>query len=115
VGAQFLDLRVNQLLRERSLAQQIINPAMQPQVAPQYCLAFIKVNVTAGRTQIVAREQTGLVRRRFGNRCFDSTTEDLKDIREAATEEKPVFVHDPGSQNSNNYRRMTDEFLRRFP
>jgi hypothetical protein len=52
---------------------------------------------------------------RFANRCFSARTEDYKDIREATDEQKPVFIQSPGSQNSQNYRQMTDEFLDNFP
>ena len=84
---------------------------------PPFFLAFVKVNVTAGKMQVVAREQMSLVRGRprFANKCFDAKTEDYKDIREATTERTPVFIESPGSQNSQNYRAMTDEFIRSFP
>ena len=59
IGVEFLDTRVEQLLRERSLAQQILN--LQATAAIPFFLAFIRVNVTAGRTQIAARDQMALV------------------------------------------------------
>ncbi|PYV32744.1 MAG: hypothetical protein DMG22_12190 [Acidobacteria bacterium] len=117
VGADFLEERVGRLLTERSLARQILGETVGAGPEPPFFLAFVKVNVTAGRLQIVAREQMALVRGRprFANRCFDSVTEDYKDIREATTEQRPVFFNSPGSHNDQNYRRMTDEFIRRFP
>jgi len=112
---------VLQLLRERSLAQQILDPRATALPDLPFSLVFIKVNVTARRRQIAAREQMSLVRTRHrpGNRgqyrCFDVITEDLKDIREAADEQSPVYINDPYSQNSQLYQQMTDEFLRHFP
>jgi chromosome partitioning protein len=117
IGVTFLDEKIIELLRERSLAQQILDPKANAQGELPFFLAFIKVNVTAGRQQIVAREQMALVRGkpRFSNLCFDSITEDFKDIREAADKQVPVFHNSPSSQNSSNYRRMADEFLAKFP
>ena len=76
----------------------------------------MKVNVTAGRQQIVAKEQMALVRSmsNFTGKCFDSHTEDWKDIREATTEQLPVFLNSPGSQNDGFYRRMAEEFRLKF-
>ena len=77
----------------------------------------MKVNVTAGRQQIVAREQMALVRSmsNFAGKCFDSQTEDFKDIREATTEQLPVFLNSPGSQNDVFYQCMAKEFRIKFP
>ena|SRR3990167_3801399 len=82
-----------------------------------YHLCFVKVNVTAGRQQIVARQQMLLVRSmsNFMGKCFESHTEDWKDIREATTEELPVFLNSPGSQNDRFYKRMAEEFRLKFP
>lgn len=117
VGVSFLDKRVSQLLRERGLAEQVCNPDTEQIHQLPFHLAFVKVNVTAGRMQIVAKEQMALVRGipRFANRCFEAITEDFKDIREATTEQTPVFINSPDSQNSANYRNMAHEFLRSFP
>jgi hypothetical protein len=117
IGVTFLDEKIIELLRERSLAQQILDPKANAQAELPFFLAFIKVNVTAGRQQIVAREQMALVRGkpRFSGLCFDSITEDFKDIREAADKQVPVFHNSPSSQKSGNYRRMADEFLSKFP
>jgi len=115
IGVEFLDRRVSQLLRERSLAQQILDLSTITPIP--FFLAFVRVNVTAARTQITPREQMAIVRGlpRSAGRCFDAITEDYKDIREAAERQNPVFIVSPGSQNSQNYRQMTDEFLRNFP
>lgn len=51
---------------------------------------------------------------RFAGRCFDARTEDFKDIREATTEQLPVFLNSPGSQNDVLYRRMAEEFRIKF-
>lgn len=117
VGVEFLDRKIHELLRERTLAEQILDPSLNHARELPFFLAFIKVNVTAGRTQIVAREQMALVRgmQKFNGRCFDAVTEDYKDIREATDQERPVFINSPGSQNSENYTRMAEEFLRSFP
>jgi chromosome partitioning protein len=117
VGVTFLDKKVSQLLRERDLAEQIVVSNGSGRVAPPYFLSFVKVNVTAGRQQIVAREQMALVRSmpKFAGKCFDSHTEDFKDIREATTEQLPVFLNSPGSQNDLFYRSMAQEFRLRFP
>ena len=116
VGVNFLDRKIQQLLRERSLAEQIVNPTAGDTKTLPFHLCFVKVNVTAGRTQLVAQEQMALVRRmpRFADKCFKAITEDFKDIREATTEQCPVFLNDPGSQNDNNYRRMAEEFGTKF-
>jgi chromosome partitioning protein len=116
VGVNFLDRKIQQLLRERTLAEQIMNPTSgDPQALP-FQLCFVKVNVTAGNTQKVAQAQMALVRRapRFADKCFKAITEDYKDIREATTEQRPVFLNSPGSQNANNYKQMADEFVTRF-
>ncbi len=117
VGVTFLDKKVGQLLRERDLAEQIVSSNGSSRAAPPYSLSFVKVNVTAGRQQIVAREQMALVRSMpiFAGKCFDSHTDDYKDIREATTEQLPVFLNSPGSQNDVLYRRMAVEFRARFP
>jgi len=118
VGVTFLDRKVSELLRERWLAQQVLDSSISGAMQePPFFLAFVKVNVTAGKMQVVAREQMSLVRgqQRFSDRCFEAITEDYKDIREATTEHTPVFIESPASQNSQNYRRMTDEFIRSFP
>jgi len=75
------------------------------------------VNVTAGRQQIVAKEQMRLVRTtpKFADKCFENQTEDWKDIREATIAELPVFLNSPGSQNDAFYRRMAEEFRSKFP
>jgi chromosome partitioning protein len=116
IGVRFLDSKIDQLLRERNLAEQIIEPESEPKSLPHY-LCFIRVSVTAGRTQIVAKEQMGIVRRmpKFAGRVFESRTDDYKDIREATDQELPVFLTDPASQNSENYRRMSEEFRLKFP
>lgn len=117
VGVTFLDRKIRQLLRERNLAEQIIDPDNDGLKTLPYHLCFVKVNVTAGRQQIVAKEQMALVRRmpEFKDKCFESHTEDYKDIREATTEELPVFLNTPGSQNDGFYRRMAEEFRIKFP
>lgn len=117
VGVTFLDRKVRQLLRERNLAEQILNPDNSGATTLPYFLCFVKVNVTAGRQQIVAREQMALVRgmERFKGKCFENHTEDFKDIREATTEQLPVFLNSPGSQNDSFYRRIAEEFRLRFP
>ena len=117
VGVTFLDRKIRQLLRERNLAEQIIDPANSEfKTLPCY-LCFVKVNVTAGKQQIVAKEQMALVRSMpdFTGKCFESHTEDYKDIREATTEQLPVFLNSPGSQNAGFYRRMAEEFCLKFP
>jgi len=116
VGVSFLDRKVQQLLRERALAEQIVNPSL-PALRPlPFYLSFVKVNVTASRTQIVAKEQMALVRnmQHFAGRCFETITEDFKDIREATTEQVPVYLNSPGSQNDQNYQRMAEEFRSKF-
>ena len=79
--------------------------------------AGVKVNVTAGRMQLVAKEQMATVRSLplFAGKVFDSRTEDFKDIREATTEQLPVYLNSPGSQNDLLYREMTKEFRSKFP
>ncbi|MBX3662615.1 MAG: AAA family ATPase [Burkholderiales bacterium] len=112
VGVTFLDRKVRQLLKERNLAEQIVDPNSEgARRLPSY-LCFVKVNVTAGRQQIVAREQMAIVRGmpNFKDKCFDTHTEDYKDIREATTEQLPVFLNSSGSQNDVLYRRMAEEF-----
>jgi chromosome partitioning protein len=117
VGVTFLDRKVRQLLKERNLAEEIIDPNSKGTRRLPSFLCFIKVNVTAGRQQIVAREQMALVRNmsQFADKCFDSHTEDFKDIREATTEQLPVFLNSPGSQNDILYRQMAEEFRAKFP
>jgi len=117
IGVRFLDGKIGQLLRERKLAEQMINPEnSEPKTLPHF-LCFIRVSVTAGRTQIVANEQMGIVRRmpKFVGKVFDARTEDYKDIREATDQELPVFLTTPMSQNAGNYRRMAEEFRSKFP
>ena len=116
VGVNFLDRKIVQLLREKSLAEQILDPAKNGLSTLPYFLCFVKVSVTAGRQQIVAREQMRLVRTmtRFAGKCFDSHTEDFKDIREATTAELPVFLNSPGSQNDGLYRKVAAEFASKF-
>jgi chromosome partitioning protein len=115
VGVTFLDKKVGQLLRERNLAEQIIDPSIDASRTLPYFLCFVKVNVTAGKQQIVAREQMALVRRNFTGKCFDNHTEDWKDIREATTLQLPVFLSSPGSQNDAFYRHISEEFRVKFP
>ncbi len=117
VGINFLDKKVRQLLRERNLAEQIIDPNNNGARTLPYFLCFVKVSVTAGKQQIVAREQMALVRSmpNFAGKCFDKHTEDWKDIREATTEQLPVFLNSPGSQNDGFYRNMAEEFRIKFP
>jgi len=117
VGVTFLDRKIRQLLRERNLAEQIIDPDNDGLKTLPYHLCFVKVNVTAGRQQIVAKEQMALVRgmSNFTGKCFENHTEDYKDIREATTEELPVFLNSPGSQNDGFYQRMAEEFRVKFP
>lgn len=116
VGVNFLDKKISQLLREKNLAEQIIDPTDDELRKLPYFLCFVKVNVTAGRQQIVAKEQMRLVRTtpKFADKCFDSHTEDFKDIREATINELPVFLNSPGSQNDTFYRKMAEEFRLKF-
>jgi hypothetical protein len=51
---------------------------------------------------------------RFAGKCFDSHTEDFKDIREATTAELPVFLNSPGSQNDGLYCKVAAEFASKF-
>lgn len=117
VGVNFLDKKILQLLREKTLAEQIIDPTNDGLKTLPYFLCFVKVNVTAGRQQLVAKKQMAVVRTtpKFANICFESQTEDWKDIREATIAESPVFLNSPGSQNDGFYRRMADEFRLKFP
>jgi chromosome partitioning protein len=117
VGVTFLDRKIKQLLRERNLAEQIVNPASDGARELPYFLCFVKVNVTAGRMQLVAKEQMATVRSSslFAGKVFNSKTEDYKDIREATTEQLPVYLNSPGSQNDVLYREMTNEFRSKFP
>jgi chromosome partitioning protein len=117
VGVTFLDKKIVQLLREKNLAEQIIDPTNNGLKTLPYFLCFVKVNVTAGRQQIVAKEQMRLVRTtpKFADKCFENQTEDWKDIREATIAELPVFLNSPGSQNDAFYRRMAEEFRSKFP
>jgi len=116
IGLNFLDRKIQQLLRERSLADQIVNPAVTEARTLPFHLCFVKVPVAAGRMQKVAQEQMALVRRmpRFADKCFNGHTEELKDIREATTKQLPVFLSDPGSQNDVNYRKMAEQFVTKF-
>jgi chromosome partitioning protein len=116
IGVKFLDRKIRQLLRERNLSEQIVDANNAGEKTLPYYLCFIKVNVTAGRQQIVAREQMTLVRGipSFAGKCFDAHTEDFKDIREATTEQVPVFINSPGSQNDAFYRKIAQEFRSKF-
>ena len=117
VGVNFLDRKIRQLLKERNLSEQIVDPESKGETTLTDFLCFVKVNVTAGNTQKVAKEQMATVRTtpRFAGKCFDSHTEDFKDIREATTEQLPVYLNAPGSQNDSLYRKMTEEFRTKFP
>jgi chromosome partitioning protein len=117
IGVRFLDKKIQQLLRERNLSEQIVDPNKNELKTLPYFLCFVKVNVTAGRQQIVAKEQMGIVRSlpNFAQKCFTSHTEDWKDIREATTEQLPVFLNSPGSQNDKFYQIMANEFRSKFP
>ncbi len=117
VGVNFLDRKIKQLLRERNLSEQIVNPASDGMRELPYFLCFVKVNVTAGRMQLVAKEQMATVRSSalFSKKVFESRTDDYKDIREATTEQLPVYLNSPGSQNDSLYREMTKEFRSKFP
>ena len=117
VGVTFLDKKIVQLLREKNLAEQIIDPSNNGLKTLPYFLCFVKVNVTAGRQQIVAKEQMRLVRTtpKFAGKCFENQTEDWKDIREATIAELPVFLNSPGSQNDAFYQAMAKEFRLKFP
>jgi hypothetical protein len=98
------------------LSEQIVSSTDVGAKALPYHLCFVKVNVTAGRQQIVAREQMALVRSmpNFAGKCFTNHTEDWKDIREATTEQRPVYLNSPGSQNDAFYRKITEEFRLKF-
>lgn len=120
VGVTFLDRKVKQLLRERQLSEQIVNPTadrLLELLDLPYFLTFVKVNVTAGKMQLAAKEQMASVGSMplFAGKVFDSRTEDFKDIREATTEQLPVYLNSPGSQNDRLYREMTNEFRSKFP
>ena len=116
IGVNFLDRKIRQLLRERNLAEQIVDPNNTGQKNLPYHLCFVKVNVTAGRQQIVARAQMALVRgmANFAGKCFTNHTEDWKDIREATTEQLPVYLNSPNSQNDVFYREIAKEFRSKF-
>lgn len=117
VGLEFLDRKVSLLLRERLLAQHILDSAVgkEMQEGP-FFLAFVRIKED-DQMQIAMREQMAAIRGtdRFANRCFDAFTEDSNDIREATNEHTPVFILSPTSRNSRNYRQMTDDFVRSFP
>lgn len=121
IGVTFLDRKIRQLLREKDLAEQIIDPIKNGLTTMPFFLCFVKVPVTAGRQQIVAREQMALVRgmtnaagqKRF--ECFKDNTDDFNDIRAATTDELPVFLRTPGSQNSLHYQNIAIEFRAKFP
>jgi chromosome partitioning protein len=117
VGVTFLDRKIKQLMRERNLSEQIVNPASDGMRELPYFLCFVKVNVTAGKMQLVAKEQMATVRSSslFAGKVFESKTEDYKDIREATTEQLPVYLNSPKSQNDLFYREMTNEFRSKFP
>ena len=117
IGVQFLDRKITQLLREKNLSEQIVNASNTGLKTLPYFLAFVKVNVTAGKQQIVAREQMRLVRTlpTYPGKYFDIHTEEMKDIREATTEQLPVFLNSPGSQNDAFYQSMAAEFRVKFP
>lgn len=116
VGVTFLDRKIRQLVRERNLSEQIVDPGDDGIRELPFYLCFVKVNVTAGRMQRVAKQQMATVRNisGFAGRIFASQTEDYKDIREATTEQLPVYLNSPGSQNDKLYREMTDEFRTKF-
>ena len=50
----------------------------------------------------------------FAGKCFTNQTEDWKDIREATTEQLPVYLNSPGSQNDTFYREIAKEFRSKF-
>lgn len=117
VGVSFLDKKITQLLRERNLSEQIIDFTSSREITLANFLCFVKVNVTAGNTELAGKKQMVEVRTipSFAGRCFASHTEDRKDIREATTAQLPVYLKSPGSQNDVLYRKITAEFLLRFP
>jgi chromosome partitioning protein len=118
IGVTFLDRKIRQLLRERNLAEQIINPDYNGLKTLPYYLCFVKVNVTGARQHVVAREQMDIVRNHrpeFAGKCFDAYTEDREDIRRATELELPVFLNEPTSQNSGYYRQIAEQFRSKFP
>lgn len=118
IGVTFLDRKINQLLRERNLAEQIINPYYNGAKTLPFFLCFVKVNVTGSKQHVVAREQMDIVRNHrpeFANKCFDGHTEDREDIRKATEKELPVFLNSPDSQNAHFYRQIADQFRLKFP
>lgn len=116
IGLTFLDRKVGQLLRERNLAEQIVDPITNEFTTLPFFVSFVKLPVTAGRTQKVAKEQMAIVKTmpKFAGKCFDSHTEDRKDIREATSEHLPVFLSPTGDQNIVLYRQMAEEFRSKF-
>ncbi len=116
IGLTFLDRKVHQLLRERNLSEQIVDPMSNGTTELPFFVCFVKLPVTAGRTQKVAREQMGIVKSmtKFAGKCFESYTEDYKDIREATPERLPVFLSSSGNQNIVLYRNMAEEFRLKF-
>ena len=117
IGLTFLDRKVGQLLRERNLSEQIVDPGNNGLTTLPFYVSFVKLPVTAGRTQNVAKEQMAIVKQmpKFAGKCFNSHTEDYKDIREATTEKLPVFLSSTGNQNIPFYKNMADEFRQKFP
>jgi chromosome partitioning protein len=115
VGVSFLEKKIRQLLRERNLAEQIIDLNYNVVKAPPYFLCFVKVNVTAGKLHKVARAQMATVRLNYPGKCFNAETEDREDIRAATIAELPVFLNSPGSQNDGFYQSMAVEFRTNFP
>jgi len=105
------------LLRERNLSEQIVDPGNNGLTTLPFYVSFVKLPVTAGRTQNVAKEQMAIVKQmpKFAGKCFNSHTEDYKDIREATTEKLPVFLSSTGNQNIPFYKNMADEFRQKFP
>jgi chromosome partitioning protein len=117
IGATFLHRKIQQLLRERNLAEQILNPQYNGTRSLPFHLCFVKVPVTGSNQHIVARQQMHTVRHQtpeFANKCFTKTTEDREDIRRATEKEIPVFLNEPGSQNSSAYREIAEQFRKAF-
>jgi hypothetical protein len=118
IGVTFLDRKIRQLLREKDLAEQIVDPGKNGLTVLPFFLCFVKVNVTGGRQHVVAREQMDIVRNHrpeFAGKCFKDHTEDREDIRTATTDQLPVFLRTPGSQNDGFYRQIAEEFRSSFP
>jgi chromosome partitioning protein len=117
IGVSFLHRKVRQLLREKDLAEQIVDPGKSGLTELPFFLCFVKVNVTGGKQHVVAREQMDIVRNHrpeFAGKCFKDHTEDREDIRAATIAELPVFLNTPGSQNDGFYRQIAAEFRSKF-